>query len=112
MGRMTRVRLSVRALQQSQSSGWNEEISSYVHTRYQFFNLYPVRGMMQGRENRATHDADFQAIGRKRPAVPDSARLVREDVNGNDVVAFQVVKVMARARTQQILLKEISEVQS
>lgn len=112
MRRMTRVRLSVRTLVQAQTVGWVEEINTYAHARYQLFDLYPLRGTSDGREARTTHNADFQAVGRDLPLVPDTARLVREDVNGSDVVTFQVVKVVPRGRKQQLTLKEISEVQS
>lgn len=110
--RLRHVRVSVRSLTQGKDAdGWPTE--SYGHDRYQRLQtLAPLDGESMQRLQREGFYADWTATARARPAIPDTARLVTFDENGDPDVFLDVEKVLRRGRRQTILLKEVREVQS
>lgn len=113
MTRMLRhVRVSVRTLSQGKDEdGWPSE--SYAHDRYQRLqSLGPLSGEAVQRLQREGYYADWQATARARPSIPDTARLVTFDENGDPDLFLDVEKVLRRGRRVTIMLREVREVQS
>lgn len=64
------------------------------------------------RLQREGYYADWTATTRRRPRIPDTARLVTFDENDDPDLVFDVVKVLGRGQRATVLLKENREAQS
>ena len=112
MQRTRNVRLSVRTLTEAVDPVQGSLNSSWAHTRYQRFTIWPLKPDVRRKISREGMDADWQAQGRDKPAVDDTMRLVALDSEGVQELVFTVVKSLSSGRKQMVYLKEVAEVQS
>lgn len=106
------MRLSVRTLSETVDGTQGTVSSSWAHARYQRFMVWPIKPDTRLKLSRDGLDAEWKAQGRATPAVPDTARLVAFDSDGNVEMVFEMVKAFSEGRAQVLYLKEVAEVQS
>ena len=104
--------MSVRPLTEAVDETQATVTSSWAHDRYQRFTIWPIGIDVQIKLQRASVDADWMAQARHLPAVPDRARLVALDRDGQPELVFHVKKVTQVGRKQLIYMKETGEIQS
>ncbi len=113
MLRMRDLRVSVRLKTETKESSWKIPLKRFTHARYQrLIVLRPMSVDNMAAMSRTERNADWIALARQRPAIPDGARLVTIDADGNDETHYDVVKSQPMKRVQQLFLLEVGAVQS
>lgn len=113
MRRLRHVRVSVREPSHGTDGTWHTPTLKHPHTRYQqLLSLAPMSGEAILRLQREGFYADWEAVARRRPAIPDGTLLVTFDDNGAAETWLKVVKVLPHGRKVRLMLREVMEEQS